>query len=92
MQPNTTPALVTPRMLRWARRRKFMSQRAVGRALSGSGVLLYWEVDLWELGGLFENIRPTVDQARKLADLYDVPLAAFYLRWPLGWWGWLLCW
>lgn len=68
---NDNPALVTPEILEWCRIRSAFGIVGVANKL-GIDLAL---VARWEIGAG----KPTVDQARELAKLYDVPFALFYL-------------
>jgi len=70
-------ALVTPSVLRWARKRAGYS---VGQVANRLGVDA-GQVRAWEIG---DAVHPTVSQAERLADLYKRPLAFFYLSCPPG--------
>lgn len=66
---------VKPEMLVWAREYMGLTREQAAAELGKSALdLQYWEEGV--PGG------PTLTQLRKLADLYDVPLATFYLQVP----------
>ena len=67
-------ALVTPAVLEWARLRANMTWRYVADELD----VYPQDIDAWEHG----VSRPTVEQAERLAELYEVPFGAFYLHQP----------
>jgi len=72
--PDVT-ALVTPSVLKWARRRAGHSVNEVAEELHVAAA----QVRAWETSNA---VQPTVSQAEQLADLYDLPLAFFYLSCP----------
>ncbi len=74
--PDVT-ALVTPSVLKWARRRAGHSVNEVAEELHVAAA----QVRAWETSNA---VQPTVSQAEQLADLYNRPLAFFYLSRPPG--------
>lgn len=74
--PQSVKALVTPSVLAWARRSAGVSvEHAAARAKVPPDRIVAWESS-------DEDDLPTVAQLRKLASLYQRPLAAFYLPAP----------
>lgn len=69
-------ALVTPGLLKWARTTAGLTVETVGAKLrvAGGGEV----VAAWESG----EVKPSMAQARKLAQLYRRPLEVFYLASP----------
>lgn len=68
------PALINPRMLRWARNQMGWSIKQAAQELELSPVLLR----LWEQG----EEQPTIERLREVCKVYNRPLAVFYLPHP----------
>ena len=82
----TLRVYVTPRMLKWARKRQHMTVFVISRLM---GVSVDF-IDQWEAG----SESPTLEQAQKLASITDVPFGFLFLSHPLScwhdmryWWG-----
>lgn len=67
-------ALVTPKVLGWARERAGLSILEVAKKFKRAQE----EIEAWETG----QIKPSIAQARRLSELYKRPLAVFYLPEP----------
>jgi Zn-dependent peptidase ImmA (M78 family)/DNA-binding XRE family transcriptional regulator len=67
-------ALVTPELLRWARESAGLTIEQAASGIDRSAE----ELSAWERG----ELRPSIPQARKLAELYKRPLAVFFLPKP----------
>ena len=67
-------ALITPSVIQWAREQSKLSIDEAARKIRRSAE----EIRGWENGSL----RPSISQARKAAEVYRRPLAAFYLPEP----------
>jgi transcriptional regulator with XRE-family HTH domain len=68
----SVPALVTPALLVWARKRSGLTRdQAAKRTGIGVAVLERWESN---------EDRPTIAQVRKLGKIYKRPLAVFFLQ------------
>jgi Zn-dependent peptidase ImmA (M78 family)/transcriptional regulator with XRE-family HTH domain len=72
--PTLIRAQVTPEMLSWARDRLHLTIEAVALKTKYSAPTL----QSWESGAS----RPTIGQARRIAKIYQIPFAAFYLPAP----------
>ena len=88
---NNNPALVNPKMLKWARKVAGYSRNQVAKAsllahMGGWG-------DAKEILVRAEKQKEIlcVSEVRKLARIYNIPFAAFYLSEPPfpWWWGWI---
>ena len=75
MNTKTPPALVTPEMLIWARKRIGLTVEAVAARLQVKPE----KISAWESD---EDEHPTIHQAYKLAKIYHIPLSALYLKKP----------
>ncbi len=67
-------ALITPSVIRWARERSSLSLEEAAHKIGRPAE----EIEQWEKG----ELRPTIAQARKAAEIYKRPLAVFYLPDP----------
>ncbi|MCF7895876.1 MAG: ImmA/IrrE family metallo-endopeptidase [Candidatus Omnitrophica bacterium] len=67
-------ALVTPSVLKWARKYRNFSEEEVAKRLKRSKK----EIIAWEGG----KDSPSLAQARRISEIYKVPLAVFYLQSP----------
>jgi Zn-dependent peptidase ImmA (M78 family)/DNA-binding XRE family transcriptional regulator len=72
--PRSTPALVTPALLSWARERAGLKLEAAAERAGFHPTTL----EEWEAG----HEVPTIAQARKLGEIYKRPLAVFFLPEP----------
>jgi Zn-dependent peptidase ImmA (M78 family)/DNA-binding XRE family transcriptional regulator len=72
--PLRQEAFVERTMLKWARERSGFTVAQVARKINVQPE----RVEQWELG----NLRPTIIQLRKLANVYKRPIAVFYLPEP----------
>ena len=70
----SVPALVNPDLLQWARK---YSQLGIDYVAHNAGLEIQ-EITSWESG----NARPSISQLRRLAKVYRLPIAAFYLPTP----------
>lgn len=70
----TTEALITPKVLEWARKRYNLTREAVAKTLNVSPT----KVAAWETG----HARPTFHQAERLAHRLKVPFGYLYLSHP----------
>ena len=70
----STPALVVPSVLRWARESVNLTPLAAARKMK----LPEDRVEQWEAGAA----TPTIAQLRKAAEVYKRPLAVFFLSEP----------
>jgi Zn-dependent peptidase ImmA (M78 family)/DNA-binding XRE family transcriptional regulator len=68
-------ALITPELARWARERRNFSREAIAKKMN----VTEGAVEAWESG---VGPRPTIRQARILADKLSVPLGYLYLSAP----------
>src|SRR5687768_16281923 len=72
--PRSTPALVKPTLLVWARDRAgFAIEAVAAKADVGPELLLAWETG---------KSQPTIPQLRTLGEIYKRPLAVFFLPEP----------
>ncbi len=67
-------ALITPKVLEWARKRARLTVEAAAHAIKRP----IEEIEKWEA----EELLPSLAQARKAAEVYRVALAVFYLDTP----------
>lgn len=73
----TTEALITPKMVRWARQRARLSAAEVARRIN---LARPDRLDAWEREGAED--RPTFRQAQHLAEVLHVPFGYFFLSDP----------
>lgn len=75
---NKNEAHVTPSLLIWARKKAGLSIKDVAFKIEPirEGYRVF--IENWELG----QTKPTISQAQKLAEIYKVPFAAFFLPEP----------
>lgn len=79
-------ALVTPRMLKWARRVAGMSIHEAADKTCLEDNITWLKIEAWEEGCY---LLPSTKQAEKLAKIYQVGLGFLYLEKPPYSWWWM---
>jgi Zn-dependent peptidase ImmA (M78 family) len=74
--PHSIPALVTPSVMKWARKQAGLDMPTAAQRIGRPGA----DIQAWE--NETTMIRPTLAQARKAAEVYHTALAVFYLPEP----------